>query len=66
MAGIKRCEAWIRHIQDLNNPPLLGANVEEGVAVTPEAHFHIGKSQNFPENIPMFLHKHSDDPAIMV
>ena len=66
MTGIERCIARIRHIQDLNNPPPLGTNVEEGVAVTPEAHFHIRKSQNFPENIPMFLRKHSGDPAIKV
>ena len=66
MAGIERCEARIRHIQDMDNPSPLGTDVEEGVAVTPDVHFHIGKSQNFPENIPMFLRKHSDDPATIV
>ena len=66
MASIECCEARIHHIQDLNDPPLLGTNVEERVATTPDAHFHIGKSQNFPENIPMFLCKHPDNPAIIV
>ena len=66
MAGIERCEAWIRHICNLNNPSHLGTNVKEGVATTSDAHFHIGKSQNFPENIMMFLHKHSKDPAVKV
>ncbi|KIM50226.1 hypothetical protein SCLCIDRAFT_34507 [Scleroderma citrinum Foug A] len=64
MAGIERCEAWIRHIRNLNNPSPLGTNVEEGVATTLDAHFHIGKSQNFLENIMMFLCKHSEDPAV--
>ena len=66
MAGIERCEARIRHIRNVNNPSLLATNVEEGVATTPDAHFHIGKSQNFPENITMFLRKYSEDPAIEV
>ena len=66
MAGIERCEARVRHIRNSNNPSPLGLNVDERVAATPDAHFHIGKSQNSPENIVMFLHKHSDDPAIKV
>ena len=32
----------------------------------PEAHHVIGKSQNFPEKIPLFLEKHAGDPAIKV
>ncbi|KIM50487.1 hypothetical protein SCLCIDRAFT_34242 [Scleroderma citrinum Foug A] len=64
MAGIERCEARIRHICNLNNPLPLGTNVEEGVATTLDAHFHISKSQNFLENIMMFLCKHSEDPAV--
>ena len=66
MAGIERCEAWIRHIRNLNNPLPLGTNVKEGVATTSDAHFHICKSQNFPENIMMFRCKHSKDPAVKV
>ena len=44
----------------------LGTNIEEEVTITPDAHFHIGKSQNSPENVMMFLCKHSEDPAIKV
>ena len=66
MAGIERCEAQIRYIRNLNNPSPLGTSVDERVATTPDAHFHIGKSQNSPENVMIFLHKHSEDPAIKV
>ena len=66
MAGIEHCKAQIWHIHNLNNPSPLGTNVEEVVATTSDAHFHIGKSQNFPENIMMFLSKHSEDPAVKV
>ena len=64
MAGIERCEARIRHIRNSNIPSPLGS-IEE-VAITLDAHFHIGKSQNSPENVMMFLRKHSEDPAIKV
>ena len=66
MAGIERCEARIRYIRNSNKPSPLGANIDERVATTPDAHFHIGKSQNSPENIMMFLHNHSEDPAVKV
>jgi hypothetical protein len=32
----------------------------------PNVHHVIGKSQNKPESIPMFLRKHAADPAIAV
>ncbi|KIM53826.1 hypothetical protein SCLCIDRAFT_31564 [Scleroderma citrinum Foug A] len=64
MDSIERCEARIHCIWNLNISSPLGTDIEEGVAITPDAHFHIGKSQNSPENILMFLHKHSEDPAI--
>ena len=66
IAGIERCETRIRHIRDSNIPSPLGTNIEEAVAITPDAHFHIGKSQNSLENIMMFLRKHSEDPAVNV
>jgi len=65
MAGIERCEVRIHHIRNSNIPSPLGS-IEEEVAITPDAHFHIGKSQNSPENVMMFLRKHSEDPAIKV
>jgi hypothetical protein len=40
--------------------------MEEEVATSPEAHFHVGKSQNSPQNIPLFLQRHARDPAIKV
>ena len=66
MTGIERCEARTRHIRNVNKLSPPSAIVQEAVAATPDAHFHIGKSQNFPENLLNFLHKHSDDPAIKV
>jgi len=38
----------------------------EVVDRNPEAHHQIGKSQNFPEHIGMFLQKHDKDPATKV
>jgi len=64
MASIERREARILSIRD--KELLQGAAVEEEVATSPEAHFHVGKSQNFPENIPLFLKWHAGDPAIKV
>jgi hypothetical protein len=32
----------------------------------PDGHHVVGKSQNFPENIPLFLQKNAGDPAIKV
>jgi hypothetical protein len=64
MASIERREAHILSIQD--KELLQGAAVEEEVATSPEAHFHVRKSQNFLENIPLFLKWHAGDPAIKV
>ena len=66
MAGIEWCEARVRHIRNANNLSHMDTNIEEVVASTPDAHYHIGKSQNSPENIVMFLRDHSGDPAIKV
>jgi hypothetical protein len=38
----------------------------EGVATTPEAHHHIGMSENRYEHIGTFLRSHSGDPAMKV
>jgi hypothetical protein len=64
IAGIERQEARIHRIRDKQWPP--GAMIEEEVATSPEAHFHVGKSQNYPENIPLFLQRHLGDPAVRV
>ncbi|KAJ8592017.1 hypothetical protein M405DRAFT_734033, partial [Rhizopogon salebrosus TDB-379] len=62
IASIERREARIHRIRDKQWPP--GAMIEEEVATSPEAHFHVGKSQNYPENIPLFLQRHLGDPAV--
>jgi hypothetical protein len=38
----------------------------EEVEVKPEAHHIIGKSQNFPDNVSLFLKKFAGDPATKV
>ena len=43
-----------------------GIPLNEEVTVTPDTHHAIGKSQNFPEKIPLFLQKHAGDPSIKV
>ncbi|KAG2114229.1 uncharacterized protein F5147DRAFT_770226 [Suillus discolor] len=48
----------------LQQLPHGAVNKEEEVATSPEARFHVGKSQNFPKNIPLFLQRHSGDPAV--
>jgi hypothetical protein len=35
-------------------------------ATSPSARYHLGRTQNYPENIPLFLQKHAGDPAIKV
>ncbi|KAG2059465.1 hypothetical protein BDR06DRAFT_979974 [Suillus hirtellus] len=52
ISSIERCEAHIHHICDNHK-----------VASSPEARFHIGKSQNNPINILLFLQMHLSDPA---
>lgn len=64
IASIERREARILSIR--YKQLLQGAAAEEEVATSPEAHFHVGKSQNFPEHIPLFLKRHAGDPAIKV
>jgi hypothetical protein len=41
-----------------------GAAIEEEVPTSPEAHFHVGISQNYSENIPLFLQRHNGDATI--
>jgi len=40
--------------------------MREDVHPTPDVHHVIGRSQNYPENISLFLQKYADDPAIKV
>jgi hypothetical protein len=64
MTQIERRQARIRRIrtqfQKTRN------TVDEDVAISEEAHHVIGVSQNFSENIPLFLQKNGSDPAVKV
>ncbi|OJA16065.1 hypothetical protein AZE42_08302 [Rhizopogon vesiculosus] len=62
IASIEWREAHIHCIRDKQWSP--GAAIKEEVATSPKAHFHIGKSQNYPENIPLFLQRHLGDPVV--
>jgi hypothetical protein len=63
MTRIERRQARIRRIKHKLTAKM--AQVEN-VASAPEAHHHIGSSQNRYEHIPSFLHAHEGDPAILV
>lgn len=67
LSRIERRQARIRRIRDR----YLGASkaissVESNTTISPEAHHHIGKSQNEYEPIGAFLLKNAEDPAIEV
>jgi hypothetical protein len=64
LTQIERRETRIRRIRD----QLKGTEklMDEEVASSPDAHYHIGKTQNYPEHIPLFLQKNAEDPAVQV
>jgi hypothetical protein len=62
MTQIERRQAHIRRIRARFQET--GKIIDEDVATSPEAHHVIGISQNFPDHIPVFLHKNREDPAI--
>jgi hypothetical protein len=45
---------------------MAGRPKNEELEIKPEAHHVIGKSQNFLENIPLFLQKFTGDAAVKV
>lgn len=61
MTQIERREARLRRIHTQHYKDRK-PTVKE-VATTPHV---MGKSQNYPKNIPLFLRKHSEDPAVKV
>jgi hypothetical protein len=65
MTQIERREARIRKIEAMN-PPAEVLEDKRTTAPDPEIHHFIGKTQNFPENIPPFLEKNQGDPAFKV
>jgi hypothetical protein len=64
MTQIERRQNRIRRIRAQH--PKDGKTAQEDVPNTPEVHHIIGKSQNHPENIPLFLQKYAGDPAVKV
>jgi hypothetical protein len=64
MTQIERHQSRIRRIRAQFQKA--GNAVDEGAAMSPEAHHVIGISQNFSENIPLFLQKNASDPAVKV
>lgn len=64
MTQIERRQVRIRRIRARYRKT--GSPLNEDIARSPEARYIIGKSQNFPENIPLFLEKNRHDPAVKV
>ena len=64
MTRIERRQNRIRRIREQHSKAKDFAD-DEG-AGPPEVHHVIGKSQNLPEAIPLFLQKHAGDPAVKV
>jgi hypothetical protein len=64
LAEIERRQARIRRIRQTHEN--VGLLQDKDIAQTPEAHHHIGKSENFPEHVGTFLQKNSGDPAVKV
>jgi hypothetical protein len=64
MTQIERRQASVRRIRARNfkaNKP-----ETENVARDPDTHHHIGKSQNEPEHVSLFVQKYEGDPAVKV
>jgi hypothetical protein len=63
MTQIERRQARIRRIQHkmTSKTPR-----DKSIALTPDAHYQIGLSENCHEHIPSFLQAHKGDPAIQV
>lgn len=64
LAQIERRQARLRRIRarhfQAGKPP------NEEIPTTPEARYVIGKTQDHPEKIPLFLQKYAGDPALKV
>jgi hypothetical protein len=61
-------QARIRQIHSQINAKKHSGKVQTEVefATSSKSHFHIGKSQNESEILPVFLQKNAGDPAIKV
>jgi hypothetical protein len=63
LARIERRQARIRRMGPQKSASQPGG---EEYAARPEAHHAIGKTENLPECLSLFIQKHSGDPAIEV
>ena len=64
MAKIERRQAQLRRIRARNFAN--GKPEKETVAISPESHHSIGKSENQHEHIGLFARRNSGDPAVKV
>jgi hypothetical protein len=63
MAQIEHRQARIRRIRALN---VASKKAEDKVAIDLNAHYTIGKSQNDPKHMGLFIQENSGDPAVKV
>jgi hypothetical protein len=63
---MERRESRIRLIRQKMTKESFHDTETEHVSNTPEAHHHIGISENWPLRFSAFLQSHSGDPAIVV
>lgn len=68
MTRIERRQARIRRIRErLNTNRNASAETVMGtLSSSPDARYHIGKTQNQPEHIIAFVQRHTEDPAVKV
>jgi hypothetical protein len=66
LARIERRQARLRLIRQKVAGAFPRAARKERVSQDPDAHHHIGVSENHPEHIGSFLRAHDGDPAIKV
>jgi hypothetical protein len=64
MTNIERRQTRIRRLKE--RLAKSDAAPDFDIAHTPDMHHHIGKSQNDPEHIGLFVHRHAGDPAVKV
>jgi hypothetical protein len=62
LARIEHRQACIHQIRP-QKPP---GQFDQECAARPEAHHMIGKTENSPEHLGLFVQKHSGDPAVEV
>ena len=64
LASIEQRQAHTQHIW--SKLAVLQARPRDTLSDKPEDHYHIGQTQNFPEDLMLFVRKNSDDPLTEV